>query len=131
MNKKRIGLLVGALMVFLIAYFLIPSGDNETQTGVNESASAKIITSTQLRLLDYDSKKNFLGKWSIAGHLNNTADKKIIKVEFELKFSDNTEFIIYEKVIDARESNHAFEFKVTGHKKATLMDLEVRTVYTE
>ncbi|MFD1550820.1 hypothetical protein DNU06_05535 [Putridiphycobacter roseus] len=131
MNKKRIGILVGGLVVFMIAFFLIPSGNEEEELDVNEAASAKILTTSELRLLDYEAKQNFLGRWSINGNLKNASAKKIDKVEFELKFSDNTEFVMYEKSIAAHAVDHAFEFKVTGHKKATLMGVDIRTVYTE
>jgi len=130
MQKKIIVLILG-LVLLLGIIILLMGRDKTNESGLTEADNVESVDPGTIKILNFDHKKNVFGKWVISGELKNTSDYDVVKIEFEVGFSDNTEFVTFEDMVSANGDEVPFELKVTGHKGKELEFLKVRDAFSD
>ncbi len=123
-------IILAVVLVAGIGYLIL--SNDAPKSGDNEEAGTELtISNNFIEITGFDYKKNLFGKWVINGHLKNQSAYDIDRIEFAVKFSDNTEFAMYESTVSAGQKDHPFELKLTGHKGEELISLNVREVFKQ
>ena len=129
-SKKIIYVVIAILFIVGIIFFMRSGGEDEAvNPGVaGIEAGTTVVSSDFITILDYDHKKKVFGRWVIDGHVTNSSAYDIDKIEFMVEFSDNNEFVDFDKMIEAGAENVPFTLKLTGHKNEKLISVSVKEV---
>ena len=115
MSRKTSIIILGVAVLTGLLYLIF--GAETEKTEADQAAVLQHVTTSEITILDFESKKSLFGKWVINGHLTNASSDDIDYIEFAVKFTDNTEFVTFNDDVSAGETEVPFELKITGHKR--------------